>query len=236
MESMVFGEHEILGQIRDAYFHCFREQATDSYLNRLFHQAIATGKEVRSKTMAGRTALSVVSIAMERMDEIAGDLREKNIMIVGMGAMGLRVLKRLANAGPATIAVSNRTTERALQFCAAFHARHVPFGAIVRELSGYDIVILATSSQRHILTAADIGQRVRPLLVIDLGAPRNVDPEVGTIEQTTLISVDDLRATAEARMAERKGDRAEMDAIIERQIDEFKRWYRYKSGCECDGR
>jgi glutamyl-tRNA reductase len=237
VESMVFGEHEILGQIRDAYFLCAKKQTTDSYLNRLFQQAIATGKKVRSSTGAGQGALSIASIAVERITEIAGDLATKRVLVVGLGATGLRTLKRLAVRPPAVLGLSNRTAERARRLCDLFTAEFIPFDRFTQDINRFDIVILATASQTFILHRDDIAarqtERRTPLLVIDLGAPRNADPSIGSVEGVTLISIDTLRETAEHHLGLRKNELADIEEIIEQQVREFARWYTMKSGCEC---
>jgi glutamyl-tRNA reductase len=238
VESMVFGEHEILGQVRDAYFLCAKKQTTDSYLNRLFQQAIATGKKVRSRTGAGQGALSIASIAVERMTEIAGDLATKRILVVGLGAIGLRALKRIVVRRPAAIGLSNRTGERARRLCDHFEAEFVTFDRFTQEIVRFDIVILATASPKFILHRDDIAarrqaQRQAPLLVVDLGAPCNADPLIGSIEGVTLVSIDTLRETAEHHLDLRKNELSDIEDIIERQVREFARWYKMKCGCEC---
>lgn len=238
VESMVFGEHEILGQVRDAYFLCAKKQTTDSYLNRLFQQAIATGKKVRSRTGAGQGALSIASIAVDRMTEIAGDAATKRIMVVGLGAIGLRALKRIAVRRPAAIGLSNRTDERARRLCHHFNAAFVPFDRFTQEIVRFDIVILATASPEVILHRDDIAARQAmlqaPLLVIDLGAPCNADPSIGSIEGVTLVGIDALRETAERHLDVRKNKLSEIEGIIEEQVREFARWYKVKSGYPCN--
>jgi glutamyl-tRNA reductase len=237
VESMVFGEHEILGQVRDAYFLCAKKRTTDSYLNRLFQQAIATGKKVRSRTAAGKGALSIPSIAMERMVEIAGNVASKRILIVGLGATGLRALKRIAALHPAAIGLCNRTEGRARRLCRFFNASLVPFERLAAELKHYDITVLATASRRFLLRPQDIernGGREVPLLVIDLGAPRNADPCIGSIGGVTLVTIDELRETADRHLTIRKNDIETIDRIIEMQVSEFARWYHARSGDKCD--
>lgn len=232
VESMVFGEHEILGQIRLAYFLCFKKEKTSSYLNRLFQQSIATGKQVRSKTAAGRGALSIASIAVEKMTELTDDLSDKRILVVGVGSMGLRALKRLHPMNPGKIGISNRTDLRAKRFCEHFDAEHVPFDRFTESLKNFDVVLLATSSQQCILTQSHVRDRSNPLLIIDLGAPCNADPSLGTMENVKLVCIDDLRATANERLGSRKDELNAIEKIIKQQVNEFIRWYRYKSRCE----
>jgi glutamyl-tRNA reductase len=233
IESMVFGEHEILGQIRQAYFVCYKKEKTSSYLNRLFQQSIATGKQVRSRTAAGRGALSIASIAVEKMREIANDLSDKRILVVGVGSMGLRTLKRLHSMNPGKIGICNRTDLRAKRFCEHFDSEHVPFDRFTESLKNFDIVILATASQQCILTPSHVSDRSNPLLIIDLGAPCNADPALGTMENVKLVCIDDLRTTANERLGNRMDELNAIEKIIRQQVNEFIRWYRFKSRCEC---
>lgn len=234
IESMVFGEHEILGQVREAYFHCMKNEATDSYLNRLFQQAIATGKKVRSNTGAGRGVLSIASIAVERMIEHAGDLSRKNILVVGLGTMGIRALKRLRSERVGTITLCNRTEERAMKFAERFGATVLPLGDLSLKIRTFDIVLLATSyTGRPLVTCSDVAPVMRPHLIIDVGAPMNADPALRELPQVTLVCIDDLRGTAERRLNERKGEVDAISDIIEEQVREFTRWYCYKRDNLC---
>ncbi|MBN1130147.1 MAG: glutamyl-tRNA reductase [Chitinispirillaceae bacterium] len=235
VESMVFGEHEILGQIRDAYFRCKDIRSTDSYLNRLFQQAIATGKQVRSRTAAGRGALSIASIAIERMLELAGSIDDKRILLVGLGAMGLRALKRLIDLKPGALALCNRTNSRAERFCKQHNAVFVPFAALKAALHEYDILILATASPTPLITRTDVAARpLRPLLVVDLGAPCNADAAIVDRDGVTLVCIDDLRETARLRLDLRKNELAEIETLIDAQVEEFTRWYLFRTGERCD--
>jgi glutamyl-tRNA reductase len=233
VESMVFGEHEILGQIRQAYFVCFKKEKTSSYLNRLFQQSIATGKQVRNRTAAGRGALSIASIAVEKMLEIADDLSDKRILVVGVGSMGLRALKRLHLIDHGKLGISNRTDLRAKRFCEHFDAEYVPFDRFTESLKNFEIVLLATSSQKCILDISHVRDRSSPLLIIDLGAPCNADPALGNMENVKLVCIDDLRTTANERLGNRMDELNAIEKIIRQQVNEFIRWYRFKTRCEC---
>lgn len=236
IESMVFGEHEILGQIRDSYFVCFYKHCTNSYLNKLFQQAIATGKQVRCDTAIGTGSCSVVSVAIKQMKELAGDFKNKNIMIVGLGVMGFRTLKLIVNLNFNKIGLCNRTDERALRLCTHFNSEFIPFCNLHNNLNDYDIIILATSSEQHILKCTDFVHRnlaEKPLIIIDLGAPRNADPCLGSLDNVTLVCIDDLRMTADNILKNRKNELEHVESIVEQQVQEFKRWYFYKSRCSC---
>lgn len=239
MESMVFGEHEILGQVREAYFHCMKNSATNSYLNRLFQQAIATGKKVRSNTGAGRGVLSIASIAVERMLELSGELDKKHICIVGTGTMGVRALKRLRGESIGKITLCNRTYERADKFAQRFSVNCIRFEDLDDQLSTFDIILLATSFTGNYLIPREMLTRIRsvsnkPLLVIDVGAPMNADPSIASVEGVSLVSVDDLKETAERRLAERRGEVDAINDIVNEQVREFTRWYYYKRDNVCN--
>jgi glutamyl-tRNA reductase len=238
MESMVFGEHEILGQVREAYFHCMKNASTDSYLNRLFQQAIATGKKVRSSTGVGRGVLSIASIAVERMMELSGTLEDKCVLIVGTGTMGVRALKRIRKETIGQLMLCNRTEERAIKFAQRFGAGHIQFKDFIQNILQFDIVLLATaSSGQPLITAAEL-QRIRsdlagPLLIVDIGAPRNAEKAVENLPGVRLVCIDDLKETAERRLWERKNELDAINEIVEEQVREFTRWYRYKNTTIC---
>ncbi|NLD95347.1 MAG: glutamyl-tRNA reductase [Fibrobacter sp.] len=237
VESMVFGEHEILGQIRDAYFFSRKHAKTNSCLNRLFQQAIATGKKVRHLTGAAKGSISVSSIAIEELlDNNNGNVDNVTILIVGLGTMGLRALKRIVQCKPKNISVCNRDDKRAVMISRRFNAQHLPYSEFRSGISDYDCVILATSSNEYILSPEQLLQYTKQgkqLLVIDIGAPRNADPEIGVIDGVKLICVDDLKATAERHLSERTHEIGDCEAIIEEQVAEFTRWYLFRKECTC---
>ncbi len=237
VESMVFGEHEILGQIRDAYFFSRKHDKTNSCLNRLFQQAIATGKKVRHLTGAAKGSISVSSIAIEALlDNNNGKLDNMSILIVGLGTMGLRALKRVAQYKPNRIGLCNRNDQRAAMISLRFNAVHLLYSDFCKSINDYDCVILATSSSEHILSVEQLQQcrnRKKQLLVIDIGAPRNADPVISSIDGVKLICVDDLKATAERHLLERTHEIGDIEAIIEEQVAEFTRWYLFRKECTC---
>jgi glutamyl-tRNA reductase len=238
MESMVFGEHEILGQVREAYFHCLKNAATDSFLNRLFQQAIATGKKVRSSTGAGRGVLSIASIAVEKMAEMEGGLASKRVLIVGTGTMGIRALKRLQSETVGTLALCNRTEERAAKFAQRFGADLVRYEDLPAAYCRFNAVLLATANSGKPLLSRDDLERYRgavtdDLLFVDLGAPRNIEPSVASLPGIRLICIDDLRETADRRLSERKSEIDAVTGIVEEQVREFTRWYRFKKNMVC---
>ena len=238
MESMVFGEHEILGQVRDAYFHCMKNDSTDSYLNRLFQQAIATGKKVRSSTAAGRGVLSIASIAVEKMLDQYDSLADKSILLVGTGTMGMRALKRLRGETVGQLSLCNRTDERAKKYADRFKTAFLPFNKLHSHIVDYDIVMLANANNgsplvtKETLLKSTDGER-KPLLIVDVGAPRNTAEDVAELPDVSLVCVDDLKETADRRLSERKNEIDAVTEIVEEQVREFTRWYRFKNGTTC---
>jgi glutamyl-tRNA reductase len=237
VESMVFGEHEILGQIRDAYFFSRKCEKTNSCLNRLFQQAIATGKKVRNLTGAGKGSISVSSIAIEEvLEKNKGNLENTNVLIVGLGTMGLRALKRISECKPKKIGLCNRTDQRAAALCQRFNAEPYLYSDFCKSIRDYNCVILATASNDHILSFDQLqhcDQHNKPLLIIDLGAPRNADPAISAIDGVTLICIDDLQATADRHLQERTHEIGDIEHIIEEQVVEFTRWYSFRKECKC---
>jgi glutamyl-tRNA reductase len=238
MESMVFGEHEILGQVREAYFHCMKNEATNSYLNRLFQQAIATGKKVRSRTATGRGVLSIASIAVEKMNEACGSLEDKEILLVGTGTMGMRALKRLRGETVGSLTLCNRTDERAVRFAERFSTGYLPFSRLQESLGAYDIIFLANANSGTPLVARKHFQQAgsdpsKKHLVIDIGAPRNTADDMENLPGVTLFCVDDLREIAGRRMLERKNEINAVNEIVEEQVHEFTRWYHFKNKVVC---
>jgi glutamyl-tRNA reductase len=238
VESMVFGEHEILGQIRDAYFFSRKHAKTNSCLNRLFQQAVATGKKVRHLTGAAKGTISVSSIAIEELlDNNNGNIDKKNILVVGLGTMGLRALKRIVQCKPQKLCLCNRDDLRAKMISQRFNAEQLPYSEFRAGISDYDCVILATSSNEYILSSGQLLQytkQQKQLLVIDIGAPRNADPAIGDIDGIKLICIDDLKSTAERHLLERTHEIGDIEAIIEEQVAEFTRWYLYRKECTCN--
>jgi glutamyl-tRNA reductase len=233
---MVFGEHEILGQVRDAYHLCYRNKTTDSYLNRLFQHAVATGKKVRTLTSAGRGALSVGSIAVERILELYGNIDNSDILVVGAGTMGIRAVKRLRSAGAHSLTLANRTNERAQKYCGHFGLHFLPYSELHSRFAAFDIVILATASKSPLVSRDNIPDdrdNARRMVVVDLGAPRNADPAIGAAPGVTLVCVDDLKEISQRRLADRRKDMDLISAIIEEQADKFTKWYNVKTRLVC---
>jgi len=229
LESMVLGESEIIGQVRKAYFKGFKQGNTASLLNRLFQQAIKTGKRVRSETALCTGEASVSSVALTHAYEVLGGLEDKKILLVGAGRMAQRFAERLHKQKTCDVVVCSRTEERAAVFAGHYQFSLLPFEELKSHLSRFDLIRLATNSEQPLIRASD---RVffsvdsnKKTLVVDIGAPRNAEPEITQFPGLHLVSIDNLKQTAERCMRQRKAHKYAAEAIIRQEVVEFHRWH-----------
>jgi glutamyl-tRNA reductase len=198
LDSLVVGETEIVGQVKKAYQSAQASGATGKMLNRLFQRALSVSKEVRTRSGIGRCSTSVGSVSLDLAMKVFGeDLSNRTILIVGAGKMGETTLRHLSKHGVKAILVANRSLERALELVSRFDADAVPFNELDRVLPEADIVIVSTSAPHYILSrkvvaTAMAGRSDRPLLLIDLSVPRNIEPEAEQAPSVYLYNVDQL--------------------------------------------
>jgi len=200
LDSMFLGETEITGQVKDAYRVAHGARLTGSVLNRLFQGALRTAKEIRTNTAIGRGATSVGSVIADLAAMIfQHELANQSVMIIGAGQMGESCLRHLVKRGARSILVANRSPERAVQLSDQFSGRAVKFENCLQAMAEADIVIVSTASPNALLHRIDI-QRVmdtrrhRPLFLIDISVPRNIEPAVHTLDNVFLYNIDDLEA------------------------------------------
>ena len=224
LDSMVLGETEITGQVKEAYEQARLAGATGRVLNRVFQKALQTAKEVRTHTSIGRGATSVGSVAVELAVRIFGpSLAGQAVMIVGAGQMGETCIRHLAKRGAQTLLVSNRSPERAEGLVAEFGGRVVPFDQWVSALAEADIVITSAGCPHFLLARTEVerllpARRGRPLCLIDISVPRNVDPEVGRLDTVYLFNLDDLESIARQNASQRAQAQAAAQEIIARRL------------------
>lgn len=229
LDSMVVGEAQILGQIRDSYTIAHETEATSVILNRLFRQALAVGKRVRTETEIGESAVSVSYAAVELAKKIFEDLQGRGVLIIGAGEMSELTVRHLIASGVDSVFVTNRTHERAEELAGEFGGEAVKFGNLEDALIKADIVISSTGSPDHILGRDDIAgamqkRRNRPLFLIDIAVPRDINPAVNKVYNAFLYNIDDLQSVVEANIAERKVEARVAENIIEREVDHFTQW------------
>lgn len=225
LDSMVLGETEITGQVKQAYDVARAAKLAGKVLNRLFQTAQQTAKEIRTHTQIGRGATSVGSVAVDLVDKIFGSaLAQHTVMIIGAGKMGEACVGHLAKRGAATILVANRATERAEALAAEFHGRAVRFDARVQAMAEADIVVSSTSCPHTILHRADIeavmrARRNRPLVLIDIAVPRDIEADVQAVPNVYLYNIDHLQEIVCENVRHRQQELAQCHEIVERRAD-----------------
>jgi glutamyl-tRNA reductase len=224
LDSMVLGETEITGQIKNAYETAREAGLTGPVLNRLFQKAFQTTKEIRTRTAIGRGTVSIKSAAVELIGKaFSDDLANKSVMVIGAGEMAERCVQLLVKKGVRSIFVSSRSFDRAIDLANRCGGNAVCFGYCLFEMGKVDVVIAATSSARTLLSCDDIenlmkARRNRPLLLIDLSVPRNIDPDVTGLDHVSLFNIDDLEAVARQGVQARKRELTACDRIIKAHV------------------
>jgi len=221
LDSMVLGETEITGQIKNAYEIARNAGLTGRVLNRLFQRAFQATKEIRTRTGIGRGTVSIKSTAVELIGRT--DLPQQSIMVLGAGAMAENCVRLLIKKGAKSILISNRSFDRALYLATRCGAKAVCFGYCLFEMRDVDVVIAATSSAETLLSCDDIenlmkARRNRPLLLIDLSVPRNIDPAVTGLDHVSLFNIDDLEALARRGVQARQRELTACHQIIEAHV------------------
>lgn len=225
LDSMVFGENEILTQVKDAYDTSVNLGKTGALFNKIFQTAVAVGKRVRAETDISRGSYSVSSIAIEAIREHTLDYFGQRIAIVGAGVMGRRCVKKLSALGHPDVTLINRTDQKAEAYAKEDNIHWMPFEQLHAKISEFDIVISAVASSDPILTESDFkAPLTQTKLIVDLGLPRNVQDTVANRSDITLINVDGLRNIAEKNVGRRKAEEQKVYAIIHDEIARFKHW------------
>ncbi|GGB03879.1 glutamyl-tRNA reductase [Macrococcus hajekii] len=229
LDSIVLGETQILGQIRDSFMHAQSEGTTGTIFNKLFKEAITLAKRAHSETDISSKAVSVSYAAVELSKKILGSLQDKRILIIGAGEMAELALENLAGSGAEDITVMNRTAEKAQTLADRFGGRHVLMEELQCALVDHDIVISSTSARDYIITKEMMEQVMNmrpahPLVLIDIAVPRDVDPAAGDIDFVFNYDVDDLKGLVDANLAEREKAADKITLMIEQAIVQFLDW------------
>jgi glutamyl-tRNA reductase len=223
LDSMVLGETEITGQIKKAYQVASGAKLTGRVLNRVFQTALQTAKQIRTGTSIGRGATSVGSAAVELAEKIFGsDIAQQAVMIIGAGKMGEACVRHLAKKGNRTVLVSNRSLERAQLLAAELGAQAIRLDEAATAMVNTDIVVSSTGCpeiilHRHQVEAVMKQRGNRPLVLIDIAVPRDIDPDVQSVGNVYLYNIDDLESLARENVRQREQELADCRVIIERQ-------------------
>ncbi len=231
LDSMVVGEPQILGQVKDAYRQATEAKTSGVILNRLLHKSFSVAKKVRTETRIGSSAVSISYAAVELAKKIFQDLRGKATLLIGAGEMAELAAEHLLSNGVERIVIANRTLERAMELARTFHGTTVPWEDLTEELRRVDIIISSTGSPELILSAEQVKQRMRarrnrPLFFVDIAVPRDIDPEVNRIDNVYLYNIDDLQGIVEINRAERLKEAARAEHIISAEALKFDAWLR----------
>jgi glutamyl-tRNA reductase len=228
LDSMVVGEAQILGQVREAYRMATEELCAGPVLNRLFHTSLRVGKKVRSETGIGDSSLSVPHVAVKLAEEVFGTLAGRKALVLGAGEMSELVIKHLKNRGIAQVKIANRTAERAHLLAERVGGVYVGFEALAEELPDVEVVVSSTGAGEWVVgcevVAAALEKREEPLFFIDIAVPRDVDPIVQNLNRAYVYDVDDLQAVVDRNSGDRVVAAAEGEAMVGPAVFEFMGW------------
>ncbi|MAG13346.1 MAG: glutamyl-tRNA reductase [Spirochaetales bacterium] len=229
LDSMVLGENQILGQVREAYRNSTQGGFTGVVLNRLFHRAMETGKRVRAETAINESASSISYAAVELCGKIFENLRDHPLLLVGAGETGELVLKSLKERGGSRVTIANRSYDRAVELSSSYNAKPGRLVDLTEFLVQHDIIITSTSSKEPIILTG-IMKRVmrqrknRPIFLIDLSVPRNIEYEIRDLDNAFLYDIDDLEIVVARNREKRRAEITKAEAIVtELQLD-FEKW------------
>jgi glutamyl-tRNA reductase len=225
LDSLVPGEGEILGQVRAAYEH----GRTGPLLDRVFHQALHVGKRVRTETAIGESPASVSSAAAALAQQVFGDLEGRHVLLIGAGKIGELTAQALASRGARIALVASRTLDRAEGLARRFGGEALPLERIEQELGRADVVVAASSSPRQLVTQEQVARalsarRGRPLFLIDIAVPRDLDPAINDLEGCYVYDIDDLEAVVAETLAGRRREAERAEALVAEEAARFRAW------------
>ena len=231
LDSLVIGEPQILGQVKAAYTVARSQQTTGIILNNLLEQAFHVAKRVRTETGIATAPVSISSVAVELARKIFGDLEGRTVLILGAGEMAELALRHLVDDGVRSILVANRSHDRAVALAEQFQGRAVTFDGFRQEMLHADIVISSTSAPHVILKKEDmqaiiLERRHRPIFLIDIANPRDIDPGCNEVDNVYLYNIDDLQSVVSTNLKERQREAERAEVIVDREVGTFQTWLR----------
>jgi len=231
LDSMMVGEPQILGQIKEAYLKATREKTTGVILNRLLHRSFFVAKRVRSETGIGDRAVSISYAAIELGRKIFDTLADKKVLLVGAGEMAELAVEHLIRHRCGQIWVANRTFERAVQLAEKFRGSAVRFEELPRSLQFADIIISSTGAPGYVVERGHVKgvmrkRRNRPLFFIDIAVPRDIDPDLNRLSNVYVYDIDDLQGVIEDNIAGRRQEATKGEGIIDEAVEGFREWFR----------
>lgn len=229
LDSMIIGEPQILGQVKDAFELALEKKTTGVLLNKLMKKAISVAKRVRTETKIAENAVSISFAAVELAKKIFTDLSKRVFMLLGAGEMAELAAKHLITNGVKEVLVSNRTYERACELAKELNGKAVKFEDFLNEMVKTDIIICSTGAPTYILTKSQMQKvmkerKQRQVFIIDISVPRNIDPEINELENVYLYNIDDLQGVVDANIFERRKEAEKAERIVEEEVEKFMKW------------
>ena len=229
VDSLVIGESEILGQVREAFSAATAAGRSNPVLARLFHTALRTGRRARSETEIGSHGLSISAMAVALSRSALGSLARKTVLVVGAGEAGTRAAAALVQSGAGQLLVTTRTSGRAEEIARELNGVALPFSELTSAIAESDVVIAATSASEAVIATEDVAgvmasRPQRQLVIVDIAVPRDVEPSVRTLAGVHLYDIDDLEAGASKNLEARRREVEDVAAIIEGEVGRFQAW------------
>lgn len=229
LDSLVLGEQEILGQVRDAAALARQAGSAGPILDRLFSAALHLGKRAHTETRIGAGAVSVASAAVALAAKVFGDLSGRSVLVVGAGETGRLAAQRFRERAPGSLLIANRTIEKAERLAAALAGQALPLGRLAQALATADVVVCATRSPGYVIDAAMVAHAMRqrpqrPLVLLDIAAPRDVDPAAGRVDNVFVHAMDALRTVVDQGLARRQAEVPRVLALVEQESLHFQEW------------
>lgn len=226
LDSMIVGEPQVLGQVRQAYSVALEAGTTGRVLNRLIHQAFRVAKRVRSETGIAANAVSISYMAVELGKKIFGSLKGRSVLLIGAGEMAELSARHLINAGVSKVLIANRTEESSQRLAKEFGGEAVNFERLADYLPEADIVVCSTSAGEYVVTAnmareALNRRRNRPAFFIDISVPRNLDPAIGDLPNAFVFDIDDLESVISSNIREREREAKRAELIVDSEVMQF---------------
>lgn len=226
LDSLVVGESQILGQVKEAYQQAINAGTIGRVLSQLMHRTLSVAKRIRTETGVAQNPVSVSSVAVELARKIFEDLSDKTVLLVGAGEMGELAARSLLEAGTSKLIVTNRTAERAEQIAAKYSGGAINFEAFYDVLPSADIVICSTGAPDYIIRPSETKRALKsrkkgPVLFIDISVPRNIDPGLASLDNAFLFDVDDLESIVKANIRDREREARQAESIIDAEVEHF---------------
>jgi glutamyl-tRNA reductase len=229
LDSMIVGEPQILGQVKEAFEIALNTKSTGVILNKVFKKAISVAKRVRTETGIAENAVSISFAAVELAKKVFEPLTDKEVLVLGGGEMAELALRHLMGNGVGRIRISNRSHPQAVALAEEFGGQPIPFDQFPSELSQADIVLCSTGAPHYLVTPDQVREalrhrRNRPIFLIDISVPRNIDPEVNRLNNVFLYDIDDLQSVVNQNLQERRREAHKAEAIVAEEIEGLLRW------------